>query len=319
MEQTVSQLILKIYQKVDQCSSNQLKEALFEVLQEHVTFDSGKWIVGRLNNNSFEIYSRCSYLLPEESLYSNAPIYFQDSIIRPMFEQPGLTLNVNSEFLAAHQEQMASTEALSAKMDVRAALSTLIQRDGYTDVSILSLYRKPDQPDFTEQERACVETIAPHIIQAFHLGAQIKQCQEWDGNQHWAIVDNQNYIRYCSDQFREFIGSQMGESVEQKLPNQLIEELKQREPHLGTQSVERRSLAGNAEFISLVERGVLSQLTPSEKRVVEHYARGLSYKKVAQQLDISHHTVIKHVNNVYRKLNINNKNQLIELVAPVLS
>jgi len=319
MEQTVSQLILRIYQTVDQCSSNQLKEALFEVVQDYVAFDSGKWIVGRLNNNCFEVYSRCSYLLPEDNLYSNAPIYFQDSIINPMFEQPGQTLNVNSEFLATHADQMAATEALSARMDVRAALSTLIQRDGFTDVSIFSIYRKPDQPDFTEEERLSIETIAPHIIQAFHLGAQIKQSQEWDGDQHWAIVDNQNYIRYCSDQFREFIGSQVGEPVDQKLPELLTDALKQREPHLGTLSVERRSLAGNAEFISLVERGVLSQLTPSEKRVVEHYARGLSYKKVAQQLDISHHTVIKHVNNVYRKLNINNKNQLIELVAPVLS
>jgi len=319
MEQTVSQLILKIYQTVDQCSSNQLKEALFEVVQDYIDFDSGKWIVGRLNNNSFEIYSRCSYLLPEESLLTNAPIYFQDSIIKPMFENPGCTLNVNSEFLAEHQGQLAANEALSTRTDVRAALSTVVQRDGFTDVSLFSIYRKPDQPDFSEEERLSIEMIAPHIIQAFHLGAQIKQSQEWDGDQHWAIVDNQNYIRYCSDQFREFIGNQVGEAVGTSLPTQLIDALKQREPHLGTLSVERRSLAGNAEFISLVERGVLSQLTPSEKRVVEHYARGLSYKKVAQQLDISHHTVIKHVNNVYRKLNINNKNQLIELVAPVLS
>ena len=319
MEQTVSQLILKIYQTVDLCSSNQLKEALFEVLQEHVPFDSGKWIVGRLNNNSFEIYSRCSYLLPEESLYTNASIYFQDSVIQPLFEQPGSTLNVNSEFLSANQEQMTSTDAISTRVDVRAALSTLVQRDGFTDVSIFTVYRKPEKPDFTEEERQCLELVTPHIIQAFHLGAQIKQSQEWDGDQHWAIVDNQNYIRYCSDQFREFIGAQIGEPVTEKLPEQVTEQLKQREPHLGTLSIERRSLAGNAEFISLVERGVLSQLTPSEKRVVEHYARGLSYKKVAQQLDISHHTVIKHVNNVYRKLNINNKNQLIELVAPVLS
>ncbi|MCV6589270.1 MAG: helix-turn-helix transcriptional regulator [Marinobacterium sp.] len=319
MEQTISQLILKIYQTVDQCASNQLKEALFECLQECVSFDSGKWIVGRLNNNSFEIYSRCSFLLPEESLLSTTPIQFQNSVIRPLFDQPGTTLNVNAEFLQQYANQMVPSEALSTRMDVRAALSTLIQRPGFTDASIFSIYRKPDQPDFSDEERQCLEQVTPHIIQAFHLGAQIKQSQQWDGNQHWAIVDNSNYIRYCSDQFREFIGGQIGEPVEQQLPVQLIDALKQREPHLGTLSVERRSLAGNAEFISLVERGVLSQLTPSEKRVVEHYARGLSYKKVAQQLDISHHTVIKHVNNVYRKLNINNKNQLIELVAPVLS
>jgi len=319
MESQINQLILRIYQTVDQCSSNQLKEALFETLQDHIPFDSGKWIVGRLNNNSFEVYSLCSYLLPEENLYTNAAIDFQDTVTRPMFDNPGRTLNIDSASLVEHRPQLSPSQALGSQRNLRASLNTLVKRDGFTDESVITLYRTAEDPDFTEEERQLVEMICPHMVQAFHLGAQMKQSQEWDGNQHWAIVDNQNYIRYCSDDFRGFISGQINEPVEQTLPDQVIAALKQREPHLGTMSLERRSLAGNAEFISLVDRGVLSQLTPSEKRVVEHYARGLSYKKVAQQLDISHHTVIKHVNNVYRKLNINNKNQLIELVAPVLS
>lgn len=315
MEPSISQMILKIYQTVDQCPSSQLKEALFGTLQDSFDFDCGNWVVGRLHTDSFEVYSACAYEIPAHKLAASTTSLSNDAASQALVSTPGITLNLNENYLAENQACASFLQQLDASF----ALTTMIKRSGFTDVSVISLYRNNGRSAFTEDERSAIETITPHLVQAYHLGAQIKQGQEWNVDQHWAIVDNDNYIRYCSDQFREFLSNEAGERVEQTLPSMLVKAMQQRTPHIGSLGVERRSLSGNAEFITLVERGVLSQLTPSEKRVVEHYARGLSYKKVAQQLDISHHTVIKHVNNVYRKLNINNKNQLIELVAHVLS
>ncbi|MBY4675749.1 helix-turn-helix transcriptional regulator [Marinobacterium arenosum] len=318
MERTINQLILNIYKTVDQCSSSQLKEALFETLQDYITFDAGKWSVGRLNSEGgFDVYSHCMFNLPTDQK-GFSPIYFQGAIAEELAEQPGTTVNIDRHILKDIDKDNVLSE-IGSRLNIRAGLITMIRRVGFTDVSVISILRHANEPDFSEMERSCIEMICPHLVQAYHLGAQIKQGQELDSDQHWAIVDTQYYIRYCSDNFRSFVAQQVDHPVDDKLPDEMVAALEQREPHLGNLSIERRSLAGNAEFLSLRDRGVLAQLTPSEKRVVEHYARGLSYKKVAQQLEISHHTVIKHVNNVYRKLNINNKNQLIELVAPVLS
>lgn len=44
------------------------------------------------------------------------------------------------------------------------------------------------------------------------------------------------------------------------------------------------------------------QLTPREQEVLRHFALGASYKEVAQQLQISLHTVRDHVKALYRKL-----------------
>ena len=45
-------------------------------------------------------------------------------------------------------------------------------------------------------------------------------------------------------------------------------------------------------------------LTPRELSVVRLLGRGCSYGQVAEQLGISPHTVVTHIKNVYRKLEV---------------
>lgn len=48
-------------------------------------------------------------------------------------------------------------------------------------------------------------------------------------------------------------------------------------------------------------------LTDREKEVLVHLSRGLSYEQIADNLIISYGTVRKHVENIYRKLQVNNR------------
>mgnify|MGYP000389177916 CR=1 FL=1 len=48
-------------------------------------------------------------------------------------------------------------------------------------------------------------------------------------------------------------------------------------------------------------------LTKREKEILEHLSKGLSYEQIAQNLFISYGTVRKHIENLYRKLQVNNK------------
>lgn len=53
-------------------------------------------------------------------------------------------------------------------------------------------------------------------------------------------------------------------------------------------------------------------LTERETGVLEQLAAGLSYEQVADNLCISHGTVRKHVENIYRKLGVNNRTGAID-------
>jgi DNA-binding NarL/FixJ family response regulator len=54
----------------------------------------------------------------------------------------------------------------------------------------------------------------------------------------------------------------------------------------------------------------LEQLTPREREVLRHIARGYMYKEVAQRLGISTKTVEAHVSAVLRKLQLSSRHEL---------
>jgi DNA-binding NarL/FixJ family response regulator len=54
----------------------------------------------------------------------------------------------------------------------------------------------------------------------------------------------------------------------------------------------------------------LDQLTPREREVLQHIARGYMYKEIALELGISAKTVEAHVSAVLRKLQLSNRHEL---------
>jgi DNA-binding CsgD family transcriptional regulator len=62
--------------------------------------------------------------------------------------------------------------------------------------------------------------------------------------------------------------------------------------------------------------GSEGQLTPSERRVVELAASGMSNKEIASQLFVSVYTVEEHLSNAYPKLGVRSRSQLANLLAP---
>ena len=55
------------------------------------------------------------------------------------------------------------------------------------------------------------------------------------------------------------------------------------------------------------------QLTDRETEVLEQLSKGLTYDQIAELLFISYGTVRKHVENIYRKLGVNNRTGAIDI------
>jgi DNA-binding NarL/FixJ family response regulator len=56
----------------------------------------------------------------------------------------------------------------------------------------------------------------------------------------------------------------------------------------------------------------VNNLTPKEKQVIGCLEEGLSYKMIGEKLQISVDTVRFHIKNIYRKLHVNSKTDLIK-------
>ena len=74
--------------------------------------------------------------------------------------------------------------------------------------------------------------------------------------------------------------------------------------------------AGPARTVSTAaDDADLDQLTPREREVLQHIARGYMYKEIAQRLGISAKTVEAHVSAVLRKLQLSSRHELSRWAA----
>ncbi len=75
------------------------------------------------------------------------------------------------------------------------------------------------------------------------------------------------------------------------------------------------AFSGGATAAPAATADDLDQLTPREREVLRHLARGYAYKEIARQLDISIKTVETHASAVLRKLQLSNRNELSRWAA----
>ena len=62
------------------------------------------------------------------------------------------------------------------------------------------------------------------------------------------------------------------------------------------------------------EKSTSFKLTNREKEIILEIYNGLEYKEIGSKLNISSSTVVRHVQNIYEKLNVHNKIELINLL-----
>lgn len=68
------------------------------------------------------------------------------------------------------------------------------------------------------------------------------------------------------------------------------------------------------EYFSPKEKSPESSLTPREQQVVEGLVDGLSYKLIADRYSMSNETVRFHIKNIYKKLHVNSKSEVVSKV-----
>lgn len=59
--------------------------------------------------------------------------------------------------------------------------------------------------------------------------------------------------------------------------------------------------------------GKTAELTPKENQLVQCLSDGLSYKLAADQLGVSVNTILFHIRNLYKKLGVNSKSEVVAM------
>ncbi|RRD01458.1 helix-turn-helix transcriptional regulator [Amphritea balenae] len=161
---------------------------------------------------------------------------------------------------------------------------------------------------FDSQTRAAIITLIPHMVEAYdtsHL-AYFSKIQDSD---HFALLTASGTIKHCSKHTRDRL-QQLQQKIQLSSSNipflMKYKVLRDNNQFLRTVGAFQDDILIN---IGITPARLLS-LTPVEFAVSFHYARGLSYKEVAKVTNSSPSTVNNHLNSIFEKLKLNNKNQL---------
>lgn len=61
-------------------------------------------------------------------------------------------------------------------------------------------------------------------------------------------------------------------------------------------------------------KNIQFDVTPREQEVLLLLAKGLTYKEIANQLEVTSETIKMHLKNIYRKLKVQNKIEALQKV-----
>jgi DNA-binding NarL/FixJ family response regulator len=194
--------------------------------------------------------------------------------------------------------------------EVIEGLSTFIQQDG--ELTLTAVYRTA--------EAAALELpiVKPNIvlmdinlpgITGIECIKRIKQVTEQIQFMMFTVYENNDQV------FEALKAGASGYLLKKTAPLQIIEAIKELynggSPMSAPIARKLVTLFQEKQGTKQTEAGILST---REKEVLEHLAKGLLYKEIADLLGISFHTVRQHIGNIYEKLHVQNKTEAINKV-----
>jgi DNA-binding CsgD family transcriptional regulator len=223
---------------------------------------------------------------------------------------------------------------------LRWEVSALFFRAGML-VATLTLWRRADKSDFSDRDKAILETIHPHVSIALdnliRAGKAQTELEEPDGSCA-LLFDETGTLQGWSETATELLRAEadrQGNHFALGADSVLVRELGERvRAGAGGRGLIRHDDLGSIRF-ALDRRaagGVMARLeapmfndaarhsarlglTLREYEIVRHLAAGSTAREIGERLEITIHTARTHIKNIYEKLGVANRAELVRRVA----
>lgn len=189
--------------------------------------------------------------------------------------------------------------------------------------SLLLLYRRIDSAAFSEEERVLLELVAPHMVRAWLLAHKrafkLDSTLQRMGRRNRGpacLCDASGAIFAASPEFIAAVRCQFPQWDELRIPFPLPAAEVSASRHLAL-NVGRLHLRvgtqGGLRIVHARPRHPFDELTQRERDVVQAIVGGRSFKNLARRLGVSASTVANHASNIYQKLGVYSRDDVVEL------
>jgi len=304
--QALSQTTLHLHRLSNNTALQHFQPSALEVIKDLVDFDAAWWglVSGMEVHNTFELALAGNYRSAWEKVKD------LDTIAQEALANPDTTVCYNLPAKA----QRTDFDRFMQSNNIHSALCTVVNFIHEQHFAYLSVYRR--ESSFTEKERQLMQAAVPHLTEA-HYRTWInelasKRRPEPDMPAVCGIVDNRGLIYSCDSNFIGFLQNEWPKWRGPVLPSTLQDTLLDKSTVYRGKILRAECQQSDGFFIiKLRSRDHLADLTERERQTASAFASGATYKDVATELGISPTTVRHYLRNVYAKLHISTKADLV--------
>lgn len=296
-------------------SAESFKQAVMQQLNGLIPFDMALWAGGYVEN--LQLNNVFLYELPNSLMDSWEKIKHQDRLLAGLIANPGQTFDVYEFYSCRERNSLATYQQHSKLFGIENAISTALPDPGTGLLEIMSLYRRDPDQKFSKKEQLTKQFVFPIIKNAWYHN-QIQQMALVSATSLVALCDNRGWLRIPDSRFISLLKDQWPSWSGPILPEPILFWLKNTEK----QTLKRNNIfycRKKVNDMTLVEanlKGNTDALTKREDQIAELFASGLTYKQIAEKLNLSPNTVRRHIESVYKKLKISNKMELQQTLNP---
>ena len=206
--------------------------------------------------------------------------------------------------------------AYCRKYELAYGLGICIDTQESNQIFFITLLRGNEGQPFSDCETQLFEQLLHHVLQMWQFSLEDTLSSPLTRDiANIALARHTGYLYFAGPEFCELIYAQWPDWNGINLPSDLVAKFKKL-PFLLRLPAGIIDITAKGENVRLARHlpSSVSPLSPRERRVAILYATGHSYLDIADMTSLSPATVRTYLHNAYRRLGVNNKVQLAEII-----
>lgn len=305
--QQLSSFLLTLSRGAMEKPANEFKDWALSETKHLIPFDSCVWLTGRWINETPVNHTVHLHNLAGNFVESWMQFQHEDKLIREITLHSNRAFNVD----VFHEYKDTSIYNVHCKnFGVEHIVATGTIDPDTRLINSICFYRSNIDQPFTEQERALKEILFQHLIEAARINWLTNLPHMFSAHQRssfnaLAACDSSGLLHVAMPSFVEACRMEWPLWKGPSLPQEILDMPNQN--YIGQSIVISILRANELTLLRARAKMPADKLSSRELEIARRISAGEDYKTIAINLDISPATVKTHTNNIYSKLEINDK------------
>jgi DNA-binding CsgD family transcriptional regulator len=312
----VNALILKLYQGATNVPFSRFQDWALEQLCGVIRFDAAWW--GKALSEPQKILRVQISNASEDMLKDYERVQEHDFFRDAMLAALGTTINLSDLITRKDFERSPLYTRYGRKHRIETAIGTVLLEPVSSMTEFLSIWRFDARWPFSDTDRARKERLMPHLVEANRISRLVslgKASHSGEGKSEirpWAVVGaddaclievNGGFVELAKREWPEWRGAIM--------PVAIRKNILQAQPYAGEHIYLDITNVDGYRLILARPIMPIDRLGRRERVVVQRFCAGQSYREIAAELGTAPATVRNQLSQVYVKLNVHNRIELL--------